>query len=48
LIEPSSMTAEEIAWLDAYHGRVRDTLAPLVDEPTRTWLRDACAALSKN
>jgi Xaa-Pro aminopeptidase len=39
------MTAEEIAWLDAYHTRVRDALAPLVDEPTRDWLRGACAAL---
>jgi Xaa-Pro aminopeptidase len=48
LIEPSLLTAEEIAWLDAYHSRVRDSLAPLVDEPTRAWLRDACAALSKN
>jgi Xaa-Pro aminopeptidase len=45
LIEASLMTAEEIAWLDAYHGRVRDTLAPLLDEPTRAWLRGACAAL---
>jgi hypothetical protein len=42
------MTAEEIAWFDAYHTRVRDMLAPLVDEPTRTWLHDACAALGKS
>ena len=45
LIEASLMTAEEIAWLDAYHVRVRDTLAPLLDEPTRAWLPGACAAL---
>ena len=25
---------EEIAWLDAYHARVRDTLTPLVDPDT--------------
>jgi Xaa-Pro aminopeptidase len=48
LVEPSLMTAEEIAWLDGYHARVRDTLAPLVDEPTRAWLRGACAALTTN
>ena len=24
------MTADEIAWLDAYHARVADTLMPLV------------------
>ena len=45
LVEPTLMTAEEIAWFDAYHSRVRDTLAPLVDEATRAWLNDACAAL---
>jgi Xaa-Pro aminopeptidase len=45
LVERSMMTAEEIAWLDTYHSRVRDTLAPLVDEPTRDWLHGACAAL---
>ena len=35
LIEPAMMTDEEIAWLDAYHARVRDVLALLVDAPTR-------------
>ena len=48
LVEPSLMTAEEIAWLDAYHVRVRDMLAPLVEEPTRAWLRGACAPLTTN
>ncbi len=48
LVETSLMTAEEIAWLDAYHRRVRDALAPLADEPTRAWLRDACAPLKTN
>jgi len=28
LIEPDLMNASEIAWLDAYHARVRETLAP--------------------
>src|SRR5205085_1862455 len=28
LIEPALMTAEEIAWLDAYHARVAATLMP--------------------
>jgi Xaa-Pro aminopeptidase len=48
LIEPSLMTAEEIAWLDGYHARVRDMLTPLVDEPTRAWLHGACAPLTKS
>jgi Xaa-Pro aminopeptidase len=48
LVEPFLMTAEEIAWLDAYHVRVCDMLLPLADEPTRTWLRGACAPLTTN
>ncbi len=43
LIDAAMMTAEEIAWLDAYHARVRETLAPLVDEQTRAWLIAATA-----
>ncbi len=31
LVEPALMTAAEIAWLDAYHARVRDELAPKLD-----------------
>jgi Xaa-Pro aminopeptidase len=45
LVETSLMTADEIAWLDTYHARVRDALSPVLDEPTRAWLREACAAL---
>ncbi|MDB5595994.1 MAG: peptidase [Hyphomicrobiales bacterium] len=41
LIEPKLMTRDEIAWLNAYHTRVRKEIAPLVDAPTRKWLRDA-------
>ena len=35
LVEPRLLAAEEIAWLAAYHARVRETLAPLLDAPTR-------------
>jgi Xaa-Pro aminopeptidase len=47
LIEPALLTATEIAWLDAYHARVRDALAALVDAPTRAWLLAATAALAR-
>ncbi len=47
LIEPAMMTDEEIAWLDAYHARVRDVLALLVDAPTRQWLIMATAPLAR-
>jgi Xaa-Pro aminopeptidase len=45
LIDAAAMTGEEVAWLDAYHGRVRDAIAPLVDAATRDWLIAATAAL---
>jgi len=47
LVEPPLMTAEETAWLDDYHARVRADLAPLLDDQTRVWLNSACAPLKK-
>ncbi|MGD0418724.1 MAG: aminopeptidase P family protein [Xanthobacteraceae bacterium] len=47
LVEPALMTADETAWLDAYHARVRETLAPLLDAPTRAWLIAATAPLGR-
>jgi len=47
LVESSLMTAEEIAWLDDYHARVHEALAPLIDDQTRVWLSSACAPLKK-
>ncbi len=38
LIEPALLTADERAWLDAYHARVRESLGPLLDTATRAWL----------
>ncbi len=38
LIATGDMTASEIAWLDAYHADVRETLTPLVDPDTAAWL----------
>ncbi len=46
LVEPSLMSAEEIAWLNAYHARVRTTLAPLLDEDMRAWLGRATRPLA--
>jgi Xaa-Pro aminopeptidase len=45
MIETGMLTADEIAWLDSYHRRVRETLSPLVDTETRAWLEQATAAL---
>jgi len=41
LVEPALLTPEEKAWLNAYHRRVIETLAPLVPEDTRNWLAEA-------
>jgi len=41
LVEPSLLTAEEIAWLDAYHARVRREVGSLLDPCTRAWLDSA-------
>jgi Xaa-Pro aminopeptidase len=47
LIEPAMLDAEETAWLDAYHARVRAVLAPLVDAPTRAWIEAATEPLAQ-
>jgi Xaa-Pro aminopeptidase len=41
LIEQSLLDEDEIAWLNAYHTRVRETLTPLVDPDTGRWLAQA-------
>jgi len=40
LIDPTLMTIGEIAWLDDYHARGAETIAPLVDKQTESWLRE--------
>jgi len=47
LIDPALLTAEETAWLNAYHARVRDAIAPLLDVHTRAWLLAATAPLPR-
>jgi Xaa-Pro aminopeptidase len=44
-IEVSLLTAKEIAWLNAYHTRVREVLSPLVDEAERRWLEQATVTI---
>ena len=46
LVDPDLLDAEEIAWLDAYHARVRATISPLVDPETAHWLAMATAPVS--
>ena len=45
LVEPTLLDAGERAWLNAYHARVAETLAPLVPDDTRAWLTQATRAI---
>lgn len=46
LFDLSIMTAEEIAWVNNYHAKVRETLLPLLaTDEEREWLTAATAAL---
>jgi Xaa-Pro aminopeptidase len=41
LIESSILTSKECDWLNNYHTRVYETLRPLLDQETTSWLRSA-------
>ncbi len=43
LLDHALLDVEEIAWLDAYHERVRETLTPHLDADTTAWLERATA-----
>jgi Xaa-Pro aminopeptidase len=45
LIDPLLLDKGEIAWLNAYHQRVRDTLTAMVDQDTARWLARATKPL---
>jgi len=45
LVDTAMLTAKERHWLDSYHGRVHETIAPLVDAGTRKWLAQATRPL---
>jgi Xaa-Pro aminopeptidase len=45
LIVTKELTQAERQWIDAYHGRVLDSLGPELDRETHAWLAKATAAL---
>ena len=45
-VEPALLTPEEIAWIDAYHARVRAEVGPRLDGETRAWLEAATRPFS--
>ena len=46
LIDYSLMTQEEIEWLNAYHQRVYDEVAPLLNADEAEWLEAKCRPLT--
>ena len=46
LIDAKLLDTEEIAWLNAYHARVRKALSPLVEPAVRRWLAAATKRIS--
>jgi len=47
LVEPTLMTAEETAWLDTYHARVRAAHRGSLDAETAAWLEAATHPLGR-
>ena len=45
LIDTALLTDEEASWVNAYHSRVRELVAPGIDVETRAWLFAATALL---
>ncbi len=46
LVLPDLLTADERAWFDAYHARVRAEIGPLVEGEVRAWLDAATEPLA--
>jgi Xaa-Pro aminopeptidase len=45
VIDPALLTAEEKAWLDAYHAKVLAVIGPQVEPEVRSWLAEVCAPI---
>jgi len=46
LIDKTLLTQEEIDWLNQYHQRVYDAIAPKLDDTLQKWLKDKTAPLN--
>jgi len=47
LIDTKLLEPEEIRWINAYHQRVQETIAPLLESEEQNWLAERCAPLSR-
>ncbi|MBD5179810.1 MAG: M24 family metallopeptidase, partial [Bacteroidales bacterium] len=48
LVKPSMMTDRELTWLNEYHKRVYETLAPHLNTEEREWLANATSPINKD
>ena len=46
LIDRSLMTDEEVAWLNSYHRKVYQMLAPELNEEEKVWMEEQCKAIA--
>lgn len=44
-VDKDMLLTEETEWLNSYHRKVYDTIAPHLDEPEREWLKEATKAI---
>ena len=44
-VEAELLSAQEKEWLNSYHSRVYETIAPLIPEEERAWLKQATRAI---
>ncbi len=45
LINANRISKQELAWINAYHARVREEIGPLLDDATKMWLYAATEPL---
>lgn len=45
LLDVARLTADEVAWVDAYHARVREDLGPFLPDDARRWLEERTTPL---
>ena len=45
ITDRAALSADDVAWLDAYHAEVEAKLASRVAGATLAWLRAACAPI---
>jgi Xaa-Pro aminopeptidase len=45
LVDRALLSADEIAWWNAYHARVRAVIGPQLDGEAKAWLEEQCAPL---